>query len=394
MVPVRAAGTDAHRHATTAGGDAVRAGNGGARAGGRWLLAAERENGWNRFLAETYKKPFRRKKRFAVTSERREGCIVCANASRRLSCSEEHILAFCSVFAPMLSAVQALAAVPLAPPVPLTPSRAPRLSNRTVLHFNHLPKCAGSEMIEVLQKCLPSGQLRVATERESTNSKDQQAGFVVGSIREPCSALVSLWAFGVAGHGRLRAQLVDRGLAGRFYPSDHDPSAELHGAMFREWLAHPARGMFQQRFDDSFPEPWAVDCWVRVESLESDLRRCLHGFEAQGGGPVDWSKAEPVLAQQQRRREAQLVQTGHDRTPSDKCNTKDTKEACHNPSTHDSCGDYFNASAASAVFAEQPGIVNAFGFASCCDGGAASTNTPQFEFPGSPRGSNVRSSKT
>jgi hypothetical protein len=280
----------------------------------------------------------------------------------------------------MLTAA-ALAAVPLAPPVALTPSRAPRLSNRTVLHFNHLPKCAGSEMIEILQKCLPSGQLRVATERESTNSRDQQTGFVVGSIREPCSALVSLWAFGVAGYGRLRAQLVDRGVAGRFYPADHDPSAELHGATFREWLAHPARGLFQQRFDDSFPEPWAVDCWVRVESLESDLRRCLHGFEAQGGGPVDWSKAEPVLAQLQVREMQLPVQTGHDRTPSDKCNTKDTKEACHNPSTHDSCRDYFNASAASAVFAEQPGIVNAFGFASCCDGGATSTNTPQFEFP-------------
>ena len=107
----------------------------------------------------------------------------------------------------------------------------------------------------------------------------------------------------------------------------------------------------------------------------------MHGFEAQGGGPVDWSKAKPVLAQLQRRRRAQLVQTGHERTPSDKCSTKDTKVACHNPSTHDSCGDYFNASAASAVFAEQSGIVKAFGFASCCDGGATSTNTPQFELP-------------
>ena len=287
-------------------------------------------------------------------------------------------------FPRMLGALQALpTAVPLAPPMPgaLTPSRAPRLPNRTVLHFNHLPKCAGSEIIEVLRKCLPAGRLRVATERESTDSRDQQTGFVVGSIREPCSALVSLWAFGVAGHGRLRAQLAGRGMAGRFYPSDHDPSAELHGARFREWLAHPARGLFQQRFDDSFPEPWAVDCWVRVERLESDLQRCLHGFEAQGGGPVDWSKAKPVLAQLQRRRGAQLVQTGHERTPSDKCSTKDTKVACHNPSTHDSCGDYFNASSASAVFAEQSGIVKAFGFASCCDGGATSTNTPQFELP-------------
>ena len=287
-----------------------------------------------------------------------------------------------NAFYAMLGALQALpTAVPLAPPGALTPSRAPRLPNRTVLHFNHLPKCAGSEIIEVLRKCLPAGRLRVATERESTDSRDQQTGFVVGSIREPCSALVSLWAFGVAGHGRLRAQLAGCGMAGRFYPADHDPSAELHGATFREWLAHPARGLFQQRFDDSFPEPWAVDCWVRVERLESDLQRCLHGFEAQGGGPVDWSKAKPVLAQLQRRRGAQLVQTGRERTPSDKCSTKDTKVACHNPSTHDSCGDYFNASAASAVFAEQSGIVKAFGFASCCDGGATSTNTPQFELP-------------
>lgn len=263
------------------------------------------------------------------------------------------------------------------------PSDAPRLSNRTVLHFNHLQKCAGSEIIEVLRKCLPSGQLRIATELQSTNSKDQRTGFVVGSIREPCSALVSLWAYGVAGHGRFRGQLEDRGLTRRFYPADDNPSAKLHGAMFREWLAQPARGLFQQRFDSSFPEPWAVDCWVRVESFESDLRRCLHRFEAQGGGPVDWSKANPELVRLHTRRTREVPRYDHDlhgtgRTPSEKCHAEDTKEACHNPSTHDSCGDYFNTSAAHAVFAEQPAIVNAFGFASCCDGGATSTNTPHF----------------
>ena len=242
-------------------------------------------------------------------------------------------------------------------------------------------------MIEVLQTCLPPGQLRVATELQSTNSRDQRTGFVVGSIREPCSALVSLWAFGVAGHGRLYANLVNRGLARHFYPVDHNPSATLHGATFREWLAHPARGLFQQRFVSSFPEPWAVDCWVRVESLESDLRRCLHSYEAQGGGPVDWSKAGPGLARLQTRRlrvvpaatrDALVQTTGPKRTPSEECDAKDTKEACHNPSTHDSCSDYFNASAALAVFAEQPAIVDAFGFARCCDGGATSTNTPRF----------------
>ena len=151
-----------------------------------------------------------------------------------------------------------------------------KLPNRTKLVFNHLPKCAGTELAAVLEECLPPGALTVVGEFSHTSSSSQQRNFIVSSIREPCSAYLSLWAYGVAGLGRFRGKCPNPAL---YYPSDGNPSASLNAGMFHSWLEGPARAAFQQRFDHSFPEPTAVDCWVRVERLDTDLLRCLHAFE-------------------------------------------------------------------------------------------------------------------
>ena len=153
-----------------------------------------------------------------------------------------------------------------------------RLPNRTHLVFNHLPKCAGTELAAVLEECLPASALTVVGEFARTSASSQQRSFIVSSIREPCSAYLSLWAYGVAGLGKFREDCPNPEL---YYPSDGNPSASLHADMFLSWLTTPARRVFQQRFDASFPDPSAVDCWVRVERLDTDLLRCLHAFEVR-----------------------------------------------------------------------------------------------------------------
>ena len=153
-----------------------------------------------------------------------------------------------------------------------------RLPNRTKLVFNHLPKCAGTELAAVLEGCLPTRALTVVGEFGRTSTASQQRNFIVSSIREPCSAYLSLWAYGVAGLGQFREHCANPTL---YYPPDGNPSASLHADMFHSWLEGPARAVFQQRFDLSFPDPSAVDCWVRVERLASDLLHCLHAFEVR-----------------------------------------------------------------------------------------------------------------
>ena len=153
-----------------------------------------------------------------------------------------------------------------------------RLPNRTHLVFNHLPKCAGTELAAVLTECLPTDALTVVGEFARTSTSSQQRSFIVSSIREPCSAYLSLWAYGVAGLGQFREDCATPEL---YYPPDGNPSASLHADMFHSWLATPARAVFQKRFDTSFPDPSAVDCWVRVELLDTDLLHCLHAFEVR-----------------------------------------------------------------------------------------------------------------
>ena len=49
-----------------------------------------------------------------------------------------------------------------------------RLPNRTHLVFNHLPKCAGTELAAVLEECLPASALTAVGEFARTSASSQQ----------------------------------------------------------------------------------------------------------------------------------------------------------------------------------------------------------------------------
>jgi len=240
---------------------------------------------------------------------------------------------------------------------------------------------------------LPASALTVVGEFARTSASSQQRSFIVSSIREPCSAYLSLWAYGVAGLGKFREDCRNPEL---YYPSDGNPSASLHADMFLSWLTTPARGVFQQRFDASFPDPSAVDCWVRVERLDTDLLHCLHAFEAQGGGPVDWAKVEVGLLGLRRTGLDMVSSPGGTagsrvraeyarwrRAKGEYSPLQPSREAADtnlqiNPSAHDACSAYFDQNSSRLVMQEQQAIYHAFGYVQCCGKGGASTNQPSF----------------
>ena len=90
---------------------------------------------------------------------------------------------------------------------------------------------------------------------------------------------------------------------------------------------------------------------MRDEFVVPDAQRCLQIYAARGGH-VDWPAARKELQ---------------------RAATEET-----NPSSHGQCADYFDAATAELVRAADAFLYPAFGYAKCCDGGAASTNSPAF----------------
>ena len=69
------------------------------------------------------------------------------------------------------------------------------LPNRTRLLFKHFPKAGGSFAKGVLANCVP-GSMQLLLEHEHLKPEHQRNAFVIASVREPCAAYVSLWAYG------------------------------------------------------------------------------------------------------------------------------------------------------------------------------------------------------
>lgn len=87
-------------------------------------------------------------------------------------------------------------------PLPFKATAVPSGSARPRLLFKHLSKAGGTFVIATLHRLIPSHLLTVRMEGQAVSRADQQLHFVVGLAREPCSALVSLWAYGSSGKGQ------------------------------------------------------------------------------------------------------------------------------------------------------------------------------------------------
>jgi hypothetical protein len=171
--------------------------------------------------------------------------------------------------------------------VPPPPPRA----SRERLIFKHVAKTGGQAVISKLRAeyapLLADGTLVIKTEQEAVRLADARESYIISSVRNPCSLYVSLWAWGVMGHGRYnrlfkQAHHHDPAMAHVF---DSVDNASAFGAFARASL-----GEFSRRYRD-FLELEAVDCWVHTEDLDKDLDRCLSRFNDQ---------APPAIAERMR----------------------------------------------------------------------------------------------
>lgn len=194
------------------------------------------------------------------------------------------------------------------------------------LGFKHMSKCAGSEIAKLLDTA--KIKFHAYGEKESVQEKNSKDMFVIASVRNPCSYLVSLWAF----HG------------GRSWAEEQNLEAQLRGTPYwenvgklythanpqhfqnwaRETVDQSEKSVMSRRFFEGlvqkrnglscwgpnvltcdspdqhlpdreieegllqFAERSRVDCWVYLESFQSDLANCLRMYETLSGNAINW----------------------------------------------------------------------------------------------------------
>ena len=252
--------------------------------------------------------------------------------------------------------------------------------SRPLLIFNHNPKAGGGTLLQTFrsfkEECGRNWRLDSSNdtfcfvhirELKKSDRKDRERGFVISSIREPCSHYLSLWAFGSAGCGRLHSLMNEKGgITNESYGEDapyFNSSADV--VRFNTWLrSEDTFGILQRRMMTSYglgyPE---VDCWVFVENFQASFLDCLKMYEHQGGG-VDWNSkvvADLVSTVKKQRtdnrtRRSLLVKD-------DKNNVTSNPQYLH----HASCDTYYNESTKAVVeFGPESGIYTMFGYQGCC----------------------------
>jgi hypothetical protein len=243
------------------------------------------------------------------------------------------------------------------------------------LTYNHLPKAGGTFLTKVLSHVIP--HVKIELETQSFTERDKLDSFTVGSVRNPCAYYVSMWAFNSHGEGALRnwipseywgvskslntsedklkfAKFLQHVLKGRkiglettrlimSYDSQR-LSKELASKLTAEQLYDQGPAEEQEEFlrlASSFDSS-SVDCWIKTESLEDDLKRCLRLYEQSTGNTVDWNLLDRTIREQHESRFAMR----------------------YDP--HQPCDFYYDDASRSLVMDAERAILDHFGYSTCC----------------------------
>lgn len=202
-----------------------------------------------------------------------------------------------------------------------------------------------------------------------TTRFDRLHGFVIGSIREPCSQYLSLWSFGSTGGGTFRKKLKKTDLYGVSAPYFNTTSDKKR---FLAWMKHPmVVGRVGNRVKESYGESFldTVDCWVFVEDFQNSLLNCLQRYADQGGF-VDWQAPTVAALLEQR---SKTDEKGHHKLAANKNDPRENKnDPLGDPrsSHHGKCEDMFDAETAKQVEKiTEPFVYDIFGYEGCCKPG-------------------------
>ena len=258
---------------------------------------------------------------------------------------------------------------------------------RPLLIFNHNPKAGGGTLLETFRgfkkECgekwressvNTSSCFVNVREPQMSDLSDQMNGFVISSIREPCSHYLSLWSFGSAGNGTFHHDMTKNGyLAGKMYGQDgplFSTAADID--RFNVWLrTDEVFGTLQKRMVKSFGQGVpAVDCWVFVEHFQTSFLHCLEMYERQGGW-VDWNSKMVVdlAATVAKQSNGGQLNHSHARKLLDKQYRVNKNNITGNPQLghHAPCNVYFNESTKKMVETGPESVIyRYFHYQSCC----------------------------
>lgn len=185
-----------------------------------------------------------------------------------------------------------------------------KLPQRPMFLFIHLEKSAGSFLSQLFLRVLPWNMLGYHyPEKSIANVPDSY--FVISSIRNPCSFFVSHWSYccekfwanGTLGKFDTAAKCGEddsnKGrcpqFSGNLTEGHRHPGYTLrvdynNKEGFLKKVMGPQAGKYQSLFDTAFRNigPDRVNCWVHVENLEHDTRKCLLEYEQFSGYKVKW----------------------------------------------------------------------------------------------------------
>ena len=284
-------------------------------------------------------------------------------------------------------------------------SNHPPHQHRQLLIFKHNPKAGGGSILgfllgikpnrlwkeydtdnrqgltqdfyKIWNHANPEDSFVTITESEAVTMEDSKYGFVISSIREPCSHYLSQWAFGSTKRGGCY-QKIEQNMGQEFLEQayGHDePTFDSDDDInrFREvWLKSDAvRGNLAERFHEQFgfqydnntssslQPPATVDCWIFVESIHESLLSCLEQFSSQGG-TIDWT--HPYMKE--------LIKVVAAENSTRKLIYKSKDDLRGNPQKHHHapCSAYFNDET-KALLENGPEsfIYQMFGYKGCCD---------------------------
>jgi len=204
-------------------------------------------------------------------------------------------------------------------------------------------------------------------ENKGSTFDDRYAGFIIGSIREPCSHFLSWWSWKSDGGSGLYPSRKSPNIT-KFLGKDapyYNSTRDIQ--RFRKWIKQPGiRGQVEYHFRHNYgAPPVGADCLVIVEDFSNSLLHCLQMYEQQGGF-VNWDS--PLVAGLVHNKEEE-EKSAHRRKVEEKQERNGTDDPLTNEQWrhHASCTTYYTPNLATQIEeGPEKELYKHFGYTGCC----------------------------
>lgn len=227
------------------------------------------------------------------------------------------------------------------------------LPKRPIFLFVHMEKSAGSFLFTVFQNALGENMLGYHYPEKALDGVPQNY-FVVSSIRNPCSQVLSAWSYccekawvlknlGIFDSAAKCGEFhLEHGLCPQFTGNKTAEKRynlkvnDLNANGFHTVVEQPTSALYEMQFNRTFSAVGynRVNCWVTVENIEADAHKCVNQYVQMTGYDADLSAL--------------------------------TGKFKNNKGHHSSCNSYYSPRAEEVVHRHNSYLFNYFGYGPCC----------------------------